>query len=273
MVGAMPSDENKFLCVVGAREHSQYGQDACNKLIGGLKGYPIVIVSGLAIGIDSLAHEAALINDLKTVAFPGSGLSRGVLAPSSRIDLAERIVKSGGALLSPFDKWQRGDYWTFPARNRLMAGMSHATLIVEARRGSGTLLTAEYAAQFNRDILAIPGSIFSDLSYGPHMLIDRGATPITSSRDILDALGFPRLSSQENGQQSLGLKDEQLVKLSEVSLSPQEKQIVDRLRAESLTANDLIEKISIPSPLLSVLISELELRGVIVEKEGRYKLA
>ena len=261
IAGSLPNLEHKYLCVIGSRNYSSYGKDVCTKLIRGLKGHPITIVSGLAIGIDSISHEAAIETGLNTIAFPGSGLSLEALYPSSRRRLAEKIIQSGGTLLSPFKMDQTGAFWTFPFRNRLMAGISHATLIIEARKGSGTLLTAEYAAEFNRDILAVPGSIFGDLSYGPHMLIKRGATPITSSEDILEALGFP--TTKESGQQSL-------LSLAEVSLSTEEKSIVNMLKISPRTGSDIIETLQFDSSTFNMYISELELKRIIEERAGLY---
>lgn len=189
--GALPPGEDyRYLCVIGSREPSEYGVETCKSLIAGLRNYPVVIVSGLALGIDSVAHVAALDNKMRTIAFPGSGLNKSVLYPHTHIALAQRIVDSGNTLLSSFKPDQTGAYWTFPSRNRLMAGSSHATLIIEGRQGSGTLLTAEYALQFDRDVLIVPGSIFSDLSYGPHKLHKDGATPVANSDEILRMLGF-----------------------------------------------------------------------------------
>lgn len=265
IAGTLPSDDNKFLCVIGARENSNYGREVCEKLISGLAGYPIVIVSGLAIGIDSIAHEAALGAKLKTMSFPGSGLGRSVLYPKQHWGLAARIVESGGCLLSRFETNQPSEMWTFPVRNRLMAGVSHATLIIEARRGSGTLITAEYATEFGRDILAVPGPIFADLSYGPHMLIRGGATPITCSADILQALGFK--IARTDGIQSA------LPNFAEQSLTPDEREIVNHLRLEILTGSKLLEKTGFSSSKLNTIISGLELQGIIVEREGHFKLA
>ena len=263
IAGSMPKLEHKYLCVIGSRNYSQYGKDACMKLIQGLKGYPITIVSGLAIGIDSISHEAAIEAGINTMAFPGSGLSLEVLYPACRRRLAQRIIESGGTLLSPFKMNQTGAFWTFPFRNRLMAGISHATLIIEARRGSGTLLTAEYAAEFNRDILAVPGSIFSELSYGPHMLIQRGAIPVISSRDILEALGFK--VQKEATQQSL-------LNLAELSLTEEQKNIVNTLRLSPCSGSDLIEKLHLTSSTLNMHISELELKEIVEERDGLYQI-
>lgn len=265
MAGKLPSDDNKFLCVIGSRNNSHYGEQACEKLISGLQGYPIVIVSGLAIGIDSIAHSVALEAGLKTISFPGSGLSPSVLYPQSRMYLAKKIVSAGGALLSPFEPEQEGTNWTFPTRNRLMAGASHATLIIEAKRKSGTLITADYAAEFGRDILTVSGSIFSDSSYGPHMLVRRGATPVSCSEDILEALGFK--VKRDDPDQGV------LPNFAEMSLTPEEKKVVDHLRIESLSSGQLMEKIGYSPTQLNILISELELRGLIKNIDGKFMLA
>jgi len=186
----IPSDDHKFLCVVGARNFSKYGADTCKHLVAGLKGYPIVIISGLAIGIDSISHEIAMENGMKTISVPGSGLDESCIYPPSHLNLAKRIIETGNTLLSPFEPEQQSTLWTFPTRNRIMAGLSHATLIIEGRVGSGTLITAEHAIGFNRDVLIVPGSIFSETSYGPHLLYKEGAIPVTTSREILVALGL-----------------------------------------------------------------------------------
>lgn len=264
IAGTLPGPEYKYLCVIGSRKYDEYGAEVCDHLISGLKNQPIVIVSGLAIGIDSLAHEAALKYGLKTVAFPGSGLSSKVLYPAAHRNLAMRILRSDGALISPFDKQQEGNNWTFPVRNRLMAGISHAVLIIEARQGSGTLLTAGYATEFNRDILAVHGSILSDSSYGPHLLIKDGATPIRSSEDILEALRFD-IDTDRNKQQSLNLQS--------IRLSSEEKLIIAELQFSPLSSEELIQRTSINSSTFNTLISQLELQGIIRESDGVYRVA
>src|SRR5258706_7241509 len=117
-------DGKKVLAVVGSRKHTSYGADVCRKLIASLQGLPVVIISGLAYGIDAIAHESALENNLTTIAFPGSGLSDTVLYPAQNRKLAKRIIEEGGALVSEFEPETKADVWTFPRRNRLMAGIS-----------------------------------------------------------------------------------------------------------------------------------------------------
>ncbi len=262
VAGEIPSDEYKFLCVIGSRTHSSYGKEVCMSLIKGLENYPIVIVSGLAIGIDSLAHRAALEANLKTIAVPGSGLSAKVLHPPSRRNLAKEILNGGGTLISPFEPHQPATKWTFPARNRIMAALSHATLIIEARENSGTLITADSVSQFDRDMLAVPGPITSELSYGPHSLIRDGATAITSSRDVLEALGL--LDGNDiSGNFQLPLLD---------GLSPDEQIVINQLKFGPQPSSEIIEKCSLSANHFNIIASQLELKGLICEKSGRYRI-
>lgn len=297
VAGDIPSDDHKFLCVIGSRNPSPYGIEACRKIILGLQDQPVVIVSGMAIGIDSIAHEAALDAGLKTIAFPGSGLSLESLYPSSRRGLALRIIEAGGALMSSFKPEQGGDVWTFPVRNRWMAGMSHAILIVEGKEGSGTLGTATYATELNRNVLIVPGSIFSDLSYGPLSLLKDGATPVTTAEEVLSELTFAgeRLAkiarSPERLAASLALKkkaeEARLAKaaalakkkaamippvdVNQIIMSIEEKNVYESLKGKSLSATELIEKTGLTISTLNIAISGLEMNGLVGQKSGRYE--
>lgn len=250
--GALADAEHKTLAVVGSRAASTYGKEVTRHLITGLRGYPITIVSGLAIGIDTCAHEAALEAGLHTVSVPGSGISDGILYPARNKRLAHRILESGGALLSEFAPDFRATPWSFPARNRIMAGMSHAVLVIEAAQRSGTLITSKLATEYNRDVLTVPGSIFTSQSAGPHMLIRLGATPVTSPKDVLEALGF-----------DIDTAEEKILP----KLSVDEQKIYDRL-TEPCSRHELIALCNIPASAASILISLLELKGVIAEYDG-----
>lgn len=268
IIGQFPPDSYSWLCVVGSRTNSSYGSEVCKMLIEGLRGHPIVIVSGLAVGIDSLAHEMALRAGLKTVAIPGSGLSEKVLYPVSRQELAKKIVSSGGAIVSPFNANQEATKWTFPVRNQLMAGLSHAILIIEARKKSGTLITASFASKINRDVLAVPGSVFSDLSQGPHHLIRDGATTVTSSQDILEALGFKVKEDEFESRGSNSISDRLTKVLTNPSLSPEEITLIKLLEAPRIR-DDLMRKMNISAAQLNILITQLELKDIIVDRDGQ----
>lgn len=188
--GTPPPPGRTLLAVVGSRKHTDYGAAAVKHLIEGLRGHDIGIVSGLALGTDSLAHRAALDNGLYTLAVPGSGLDDAVLYPRAHLKLAEEILEAGGCLMSEYAPTFAATHWTFPRRNRIVVGMCAATLIVEAGEKSGTLISARLAADYNRDLMAVPGSIFSPQSVGCHQFLKLGAVPVTSSEDILETLGI-----------------------------------------------------------------------------------
>lgn len=263
--GSLPPPNMKFLCVVGARKHSSYGKETTEKLLAGLKGYNICIVSGLALGIDSIAHRTALDNNLKTIAFPGSGLDPKVLYPQTHARLAEEIVSSGGALLSEFEMTQEGAPWTFPQRNRLMAGISHATLVIEAELQSGTLITSKFATDYNRDVGAVPGNIFSSLSKGPHMLLGLGAKVVTSSDDILELLNMKKEGEKNEGKI--------LQNPIPPNLGENEKKILEYLSIEPLSKEGLILKGGFTAQELNLAISTLEIEGLIIEYGGKMVLA
>ncbi|MEK7462675.1 MAG: DNA-processing protein DprA, partial [Patescibacteria group bacterium] len=187
--GVLPPPHITLLSVVGSRKYTSYGKQVVDELIAGLKGYPVGIVSGLALGIDSLGHEAALANNLYTLAIPGGGLGDDVIYPASHKRLAFRILEAGGGLLSEFAPDFRATDWSFPQRNRLVAGISKATLLIEAAEKSGTLITARLTADYNRELMVVPGSIFSKTSAGAHQFLKLGATPVTCAKDILEVLG------------------------------------------------------------------------------------
>src|SRR3989338_10991849 len=257
--GTFPPEDSKYLCVVGARKYSEYGRQAVEKLRAGLRGYPVVVVSGLALGIDSIAHRAALEAGLKTLAVPGSGLDPKVLYPASHKQLAEKIVAAGGCLGSEFEPMFRPTAYSFPQRNRIMAGLSDAVLIVEAELRSGTLITSKFATEYNRDVLTIPGSIFSPTTAGPHMLIRLGATPITSSNELLEALGFDG---------TLGLKSK-TVNYSDCSA---EELHVINLLTEPKPRDELIQTLGLSTSEANVLFGMMEIKGLIKESMGEIRL-
>jgi DNA processing protein len=187
--GDLPDNSKKFVCIVGSRSCTRYGLDAVDKIISELDP-SIYVVSGMAIGIDTAVHTACLKYGIKTIAFPGSGLDRSVLYPQSNISLAEKIVSAGGCIISEYEHTARSLPWMFIKRNRLMAGISQVTIVVEAQEKSGTLVTARMAIDYNREVGAVPGSIFSKSSEGSNRLIHDGATPIRSATDIHTLLGL-----------------------------------------------------------------------------------
>ncbi len=258
IMGELPPENLIYLCVVGSRRFTSYGREACEKIITGLRGYPIVIVSGLAMGIDAIAHKAAVSAGLKTLVFPGSGLSKEAMYPKTNVVLAENILQEGGCLISEFTPDFKATLWGFAKRNRLMAGISKATLIIEASERSGTLITARLATEYNRDLLVVPGSIFSANSKGINMLLRLGATPVTSSEDVLEALGFKIA------------KDEEKQKRLFADLLPEEKKIVALLR-EPVPRDELIQAMKMPTPDANAILSVMEIKGYIKEELGEIR--
>ena len=257
IVGAPLDPDAFYLCVVGTRNNTTYGKDACERLIAGLAGFPIVIVSGLALGTDSIAHKAAIKAGIKTVSFPGSGLSEKVLYPASNLSLAKEILASGGSLVSEFEPSFLPTRWSFPKRNRLMAGICHATLIVEATEKSGTLITARLALDYNREVFAIPGPITSENSVGTNRLIREGATPVYESKHILEFFGLDNNAENFTKQLPLDLSEDELALLE--------------LLDEPHSRDDIVEMFDGPVHEINILLSAMEIKGLIKEEFGEIR--
>ncbi len=195
------------LAVVGSRRVSTYGKSVTHSLVGELVRAGVVIVSGLAYGVDSIAHHATLDNSGQTIAVLPSDLHH--IYPSHHHMLAQRIIKQGGALVSEYDQGGIAYKSNFVARNRIVAGLAQAVLVTEASEKSGTLHTARFALEQGKDVLVVPGNITSPTSIGTNNLLKSGATPVTSVDDILHCLGITPSSpltirkSQDPHQQSI----------------------------------------------------------------------
>lgn len=259
LLNRIANDENfKLICIVGSRSYTEYGQLVCEKIIEGLSFYKnkIAIVSGLAIGIDSIVHRLSLKYEIPCIAIPGSGLDQDVLYPKSNLQLAENIINNNGLLLSEFEPSTKATVWSFPLRNRIMAGISDITVVIEGKRDSGTMITARLAAEYNREVLVVPGSIFNVHSDGPRELLKQGATPISSAIDITDVLGITEYNIKEV---SKTLFD---------SCSGEEKEILDLL-VNPLTPDDIAYKTGFDISKVIMNISMLEMRGLVEEKYGK----
>ncbi len=258
--GELPGPETKLLCVVGSRKYTNYGKDVCEKLIAGLRGYDVTIVSGLAIGIDGIAHQAAINTGLKTIAMPGSGLEVKAIHPLAHVGLAQRILESGGCLLSEFEPDFMATQYSFPKRNRITAGLSQAVLIIEAEIKSGTLITSRLATEYNKDVLTVPGNIFSKTSEGPHALIRLGATPITKSEELIEALGFKNKNEEPRN-----------LELEYAECSDEEKKIITLLN-EPKTRDEILRSLDLPVSEINTILTIMELKSLIKEDLGEIKL-
>lgn len=254
-VGNLPPPHLTMLAVVGSRKYTTYGKQVIEHLMSGLAGYPVGIVSGLAIGVDGLAHEAALRNGLYTLAVPGSGLDESVLYPRSHRNLARTIIDNGGGLLSELSPLSPAALWTFPQRNRIMAGMCKATLLIEAGAKSGTLITARMCVDYNRELLIVPGNIFSSNSIGTHQFLKLGATAVTTADDILEALGID--IETEAPAKTLPL------------LSPLEAKVISILH-EPTDRDTLIRQLELPVSEAGVLLMQMEMLGLISQNSNIY---
>lgn len=255
--------DTKFLCVVGSRRYTNYGKELCVSLIKSLAGMPVVIVSGLALGIDGIAHKVALDCGLQTIAVPGSGLHPETLYPRSHYFLAEEIVEKGGLLVSEYSPETRASPWTFPMRNRIMAAMCHAVLVIEAEEDSGTLITARLALDYNRDIGAVPGSVQSENSKGTNNLIKRGASVISSPEDLHEFLGF--------GNSEVKFSSKNLCVNPYTGCSNEELLVAEAL-FDPRTREELSMKVKMAESQLQVVLSMLEIRGIIHEAYGTVAL-
>ncbi len=256
IAGTLPAAGTKLLTAVGSRALTSYGREACAKLISGLAGYPISIVSGLALGADAAAHRAALAAGLHTIAVPGSGLSERAISPRSNLGLAREILAAGGALLSEHEPDYLPHAYDFPSRNRIMVGMADAVLMIEAGEKSGTLITARLTSEYNRDLLCVPHRIGDVHGYGAHLFLRLGATLVTHPLHILEALHItPRLEDEATPA---------------IKLEGNEKIVYDLL-SESTSRDDLVRlsKLSVGDALTALVT--LELKGLAHEEFGAWR--
>ena len=189
---------NDCLAIVGTRRLTEYGKRAARQITQGLAGSGLTIVSGLAFGADTIALETAVECGLKTIAVLGGGVDDATLYPPSNLKLAHRIIETGGAIIGEYAPGQHATPFSFPHRNRLISGLSKATFVIEADIKSGSLITARFAGQQGKDLMAVPGPITSKTSEGTNYLIKQGAALITDADDILDALHISRARNPED---------------------------------------------------------------------------
>lgn len=240
------------IAMVGTRACSVYGREAATRLATDLCARGLTIVSGLATGIDTYAHRAALKAGGKTIAVLGSGLFR--ISPAGNATLAEEIAESGGLVLSEYEPSFEGMKYSFPERNRLISGLSLGVIVVEAGLKSGALITSSFAAEQNRYVFAVPGTIFSRQSLGTNRLLYDGAVPALSADDVCDTM---RLSVPEIDAQSRAIQ-----------LDIFEQKIYNLLQSGDESFDSLVEKCEFPPQKLSALLSGLEIKGIIRKKQA-----
>lgn len=193
-IGNIPENRPPTVAIVGTRKPTAYGREVTTRIAGELAKKGVIIVSGLALGVDALAHQAALDNRGTTIAVQGNGLAN--IYPRTNRNLGENIIKNGGLILSEYEDDFEATRWSFLERNRLVSALSDAVIITEAASKSGTLNTAAHALEQGKHIFVVPGNITSPLSAGCNQLLRQGATPITSFEDVLEVIAPDLLSPQ-----------------------------------------------------------------------------
>lgn len=255
--GELP--EGNYLGVVGTRKITAYGKQVTEKLVSDLVASRFVVVSGLARGVDSFAHKVTIEQSGKTVAVLGGGVD--MIYPPENISLAEKIIQTGGAVISEFPLGMAPVPGNFPARNRIISGLSLGVLVTEAGEDSGSLITADLAAEQGREVFAVPGPIYSKLSGGPAKLIKQGAKLVTSLEDILEEL---QLDTEKMADWVREVKVD----------SADEQKVVDLLKNGPLHVDEIARGTKINLAKLGGLLSMMELKGQIKSfSAGTYSLA
>ena len=244
--GSVLLNDDMAVAIVGTRKVSTYGRRAVEDITRGLVRSNISIISGLALGADAVAHKTAVEMKGKTIAVLACGLDS--VYPASNRRLAEQILETGGALISEFPLGTPPLRHHFPNRNRIISGLALGTIVVEAASESGALITARHALEQNRQVFAVPGSIYSETSQGPHNLIKMGAKLVSSSKDVLDEL-------------NLGFLQEQLVSEKITGDSEEEQLILDQLSREPMHADQVTKATKLNASKVASTLTILEMKG------------
>ena len=258
--GRWPPPDGPRVAIVGSRRPSPYGEAVAEQLALELARAAVVVVSGLALGIDAAAHRGALNGGGVTVAVMGTGVD--IVYPAAHSQLAQDILAAGGALVSQFPDGTAPRRHNFPARNYTMAALSDVVVVVEAAEGSGALITAEAALDLHKEVMAVPGSVFSPLSVGTHALLRDGAGLVQNARDVLAVLhpGGEVLDDPLAAPASLGFK-----------LRPERDGMLSHLSdVLALTAADLARKLQLPVAEVLGRLTALELDGAVKRQQGGY---
>lgn len=244
------------ISIVGTRRCTSYGKRATQEIVRELVASGVGIISGLALGIDGEAHKAALEAGGYTIAILGTGIDEATIYPREHLKLAHQILESGGALVSEVPPGSPSFKHAFPRRNRLIAGWTPATVVIEANESSGSLITAKLALEYNREVLAVPGSIWSEVSMGCNRLLSLGAKACTSAQDILDSLKLdrPELVSQVRAS---------------LPLTAQESHIL-ALISGHIHIDDLATQANLDSATTSAHLSLLEMKGYVAQLGGQF---
>ena len=247
----------RTVAVVGSRKSTYHAKEAVNKIISELVGTDICIVSGLAAGIDTSAHNSAIENNLKTIGVIASGFD--FIYPTSNKNLYEKIEKGGGAVVTEYYPTFQPLKFRFPQRNRIVSGLSYGTLVAEASLKSGALITANLCLEQGRELMCIPGLISNPNTEGIYKLLKNGATLVTQAQDILEALNWE-------------IKPAEQLKINLEGLSSTEEKILDAIEVEEKNADEIALETKIDIDELLTTLTTMELKGIIKQVTGdRYK--
>lgn len=245
--GALQPNDSWAVAIVGTRRASVYGREVALSLSRDLAANGITVVSGLALGVDTVAHKCAVENDGRTIAVLGSSVDQ-IYPPENR-GLAQKITEQG-AIISEYPLGTRPDANNFPPRNRIISGLSRGVVIVEAGERSGALITAKFAAEQGRDVFAVPGSILHPGSAGCNTLIQQGAIPLLSVNDIFNHLNLEQARNQQAARAA-------------IPADPQEAALLRHLNQEPLHLDDLVRQSTLPAPQVAGLLAMMELKGLV----------
>ena len=250
-IGDILPEDDLAVAIVGTRNVTKYGKQITNDTASYLAGSGITVVSGLARGVDGIAHQAAIEAGGRTFAVLGSGVD--VIYPPEHRKLAREIVQHG-AVISDYPPGTKPDGINFPPRNRIISGLSRGTVVVEAGERSGALITAKFALEQGRDIFAVPGSVLSQMSKGTNQLIAEGATPMTNPVVITDTLELARTGKERKTEQ--------------IEISAIEKNILRVLGDESLHIDEICARTSLTIEKLTAELTMMELKGIVQRENG-----
>ena len=264
-MGSCDLNAQHSVAVVGSRKATEYGRATTSRLIEEMAGDKLLVVSGLAYGIDTAAHTAAIINQLPTVAVLGHGLD--MIYPSQNRGLAKRILESGGALVTEYPIHTEIKATNFPARNRIIAALADATIVVEAAERGGALITANIASSYHRDVFAVPGRLDDSTSEGcNNLIVNNKATMIRNAGDLFFQMGWKNTFDKKRR------KEQQMAIFA--TLSPNEQSIVDLLvQNKEMGLDEIVQQSDMSLPKIASIMVELELKNIIRCLPGRiYKL-
>ncbi len=253
--GTLPENEEYTIGVVGTRKISNYGKQIIPQIVNDLVKNGFSIVSGLALGVDALAHKITVDCKGKTVAVLGSGIDEQSIYPTQNRYLASEIIKNGGAVISEYPLGTLALPGNFPFRNRIISGLSLGTLVIEAAEESGALITAKYALDQNREIFAVPGSIFNLTSAGPNKLIKMGARVVTSIEDILETLNLANATDF--------IKNKKII-----PQSPEEEKISSVLTQEPTHIDKIILGSGLDAAKVGAILTLMEMKGIVKNLGG-----